>query len=233
MAEKSIFRRQTFENNKAKSVLIFACPFGTKIGLYKMLIKGLVKDGFIVVAYDFDNQVLLSGEPSYLINLINEANKDINRVIRDYEDCGITDFGFYGTSLGAFVLFNAVAVGPDLRWGIFNAGGNIARGVWELKRTRRAFEKQGYTLDDLDKAWTKIIYPDFKNRDKRSRFIVMGSKNDHVAPYSRLEDFAGYITNKSGAEVELIKVIGYGHNHSAFIGLMKCRRLIRQLDLKS
>ena len=61
----------------------------------------------------------------------------------------------------------------------------------------------------------------------------MGSKNDHVAPYSRLADFAGYITNKSGAEVDLKKVIGYGHNHSAFIGLTKCRRLIKQLDLKS
>lgn len=229
--DKDLFKKKIYKNSTSQSVLIFACPFGTKIGVYTRLIKNLVKDGYNVVAYDFNNDVFLKGEPSYLVKLVNSATSDMAAVVNNLSSQGANNFGFFGTSLGAFVLYYASSKIPKLKWGVFSAGGNIAEGVWKLKSTKRAFIKKGYELDDLRKAWNNILYPEFLPREDNAHFLILGSSKDYVAPLYKLGEFAEYIKQKSGANVEIIKLNAYGHNHSGFIGLIRCRQLIKQLDV--
>ena len=230
MKKTNKYNRKIFDTGNPRAVLVFCCPFGTKIALFRSLIKKLNKDGFTVLAYDFNNKVFFGGEGSYLIDLVNEVLKDMSMEIQKYKDDGFSDIGFFGTSLGAFILYEAISVIPGFKWGVLNTGGDVAKGIWKIKRSRRAFIKNGYSLEKLQSEWHDIQYLYFKTDLSNCHIVFIGSDNDPITPLNKIKDFATYIHDQSGASIETIKVKGMGHNHTAFIGLRKARSIIKKLD---
>ena len=83
------------------------------------------------MAYQTDDAVFTQADPAILPALIAAVRADIRSRIAEPSSAGVTGFGFCGSSLGSFILCNCVRNQvPELRWGVFNTGGNITRGLW-------------------------------------------------------------------------------------------------------
>lgn len=226
MSNASTFRRVIYERKDSKAVLFFGSPYGVSLNLLKPFISGLLNDGYTIVGYDFNNAVFTRGEAHHLPKLINYVIDDVSEVINTYEKLGITDFGFYGTSLGGFVLYNIIAKIPKLKWGVINAGGDAAEAVWQFRLLRKKFKKNGHTLDDLKESWKHLQNPDFNDSLAGNHYLIVGSHADRVVPFDQSEHLLEGL-KQSGAHIDYIRVNGFGHYHAGVIGLLRCRKLIR------
>jgi len=90
------------------------------------------------VAYQTTAVVFAEADPTILPELISRVREDIRSRIAKLTAEGVTEFGFFGSSLGSFILYNCIGQAiPELRWGVFNTGGNIARGLWNMPVPRQ------------------------------------------------------------------------------------------------
>jgi hypothetical protein len=56
----------------------------------------------------------------------------------------------YSSSLGSFIVYNCVGDRvPELRWGVFNTGGDIAQGLWNMSSLQQAHAARGWSLPQL------------------------------------------------------------------------------------
>jgi len=110
----------------------------------------LGRDGFQVVAYEAATAVFMDGDPEVLPGLIASVRADIKAQIARLSSDGVTEFGFFGSSLGSFIFYNCVGDAvPELRWGVFITGGDIAQGMWRLDGARQAHVTGGWSLARL------------------------------------------------------------------------------------
>ena len=115
------------------ATIIFVCPFDTSIQRVRLAIRRLCREGYRVVAYQTTSAVFMDADPTILPELISEVREDIRARIAKLKSQDVTDFGFFGSSLGSFILYNCIGREiPELRWGVFNTGGDIARGLWQI-----------------------------------------------------------------------------------------------------
>ena len=221
---EAVFRTKTFPLNPASSVLFFVCPYGTTIAQLTWAIKRLQKDGFTVVAYDVSNRVIDGGDPTLLEAAVDGVIADIKKQIVDFKAQGASDFGFFGSSLGAFILYSAVAVVPELNWGVLNTGGDMAVGLWKLKKPRQRFEAAGIDLKKLKRLWQKVQYPEFKNL-AGGHYLFFSSYQDKLAPLQEVDKFLEPL-RQAGAQVDLLSATALGHVSTVTRGLLKCRQLV-------
>jgi hypothetical protein len=132
--EDRLFQSQEFGTpSPATATVIFVCPYGTPVQKVRFAIRRLLRAGYHVVAYQTTTAVFMEADPMILPELISQVRKDIRSRIAKLTAEGVTEFGFFGSSLGSFILYNCIGRGiPEFRWGVFNTGGNIARGVWSM-----------------------------------------------------------------------------------------------------
>src|SRR5690348_16631041 len=124
-----------------------------------------------------------------LPKLISEVREDIRSRIAKFMADGVTEVGFFGSSLGSFILYNCVGREiPELRWGVFNTGGNIARGLWKMPMLRQAHVARGWSLPRLEEAWAELQWPDFGRLDG-CRFVFVSSRRDDIAPMSDIFEY--------------------------------------------
>ena len=221
---ETVFRSKTFPLDPASAVIFFVCAYGTTITQLGWAIKRLQKDGFTVVAYDVPNRVIEGGDPALLGVSVDAVTADIKRRIDEFKRGGVTNLGFFGSSLGAFILYNAVAVVPELKWGVFNTGGDMAVGVWKLKKPRQRFQAAGIDLEQLKRAWYKLQYPKFKKR-VGCHYLFFSSYQDRLAPLREIDQFLEPL-RRAGAQVDLLSATAIGHVSTVTRGLVKCRQLV-------
>src|SRR5438105_3787482 len=124
---------------RGAAAIIFICPYGISVRAVRWAIRRLLAEGYHVLAYQMTRAVFLAAEPGILPELISGMREDIRSRISRLRSEGVTEFGFFGSSLGSFVLYNCIGDEiPALCWGVFNTGGNIARGMWRLRPARRS-----------------------------------------------------------------------------------------------
>jgi hypothetical protein len=189
-------------------------------------IRRLVRSGYRVVAYQTTDTVFTSGDPTILPELIAAVRDDIRRRIAELSVLGAREFGFFGSSLGSFILYNCVGDQvPELRWGVFNTGGNIAAGLWRMPSLREAHEARGWSLARLEEAWAPLQWPDF-GRLGGCRFVFASSRGDRTAP---LADIAGYLGPmlRAGADVSVHPMTAFNHRTTVITGLWQGPRLVR------
>jgi hypothetical protein len=120
------------------ATIIFICPYGTPVERVRFAIRRFLREGYHVLAYQTTAAVFTEADPMILPELISQVREDIRSRIAKLISGGVTDFGFFGSSLGSFILCNCVGREiPELRWGVFNTGGNIARGLWNMPTLRQ------------------------------------------------------------------------------------------------
>jgi len=142
------FRSEEFRAaSTASPAIIFICPYSTSISALRWAIRRLRREGYHVVAYETTTAVFMAGDPAILPDLISAMRKDIKSQISRLKSEGVTEFGFFGSSLGSFILYNCIGDAlSELRWGVFNTGGDIAQGMWRLDGARRQHVLRGWSL---------------------------------------------------------------------------------------
>jgi hypothetical protein len=161
-----------------------------------------------------------------LPKLISEIREDIRSRISKLKAEGVTEFGFFGSSLGSFILYNCIGREiPELRWGVFNTGGNIGRGVWNMPTLRQRHVERGWSLPRLEEAWAKHQWPDFGRLDG-CRFVFASSRRDKVAPLCDILHYLGPMF-RAGAEVSVYEVPAISHRTAVIAGLWKGPQLVQ------
>ena len=223
------FRRESFAGAApASPAIVFICPYGTSIATVRWAVRRLLRDGFQVVAYETTTAVFMAADPAILPGLIAAVRSDVKECISRLRADGVTEFGFFGSSLGSFIFYNCVGDRmPELRWGVFNTGGDIAQGMWRLDGARRKHVQAGWSLDRLSAAWAAVQYPEFGNLDG-CRFVFVSSRHDKIAPLGSIEPYLGPM-RRAGAQVSVLAVPAIGHFTTIAAGLWRAPRLVAQL----
>jgi len=224
-----LFHAEEFGTGTPTSAtIIFICPHGTPIQKVRFAIRRLLRLGYHVVAYQTTDDIFTQADPMILPELISQVRDDIRSRIAKLTSAGVTEFGFFGSSLGSFILYNCVGNEiPQLRWGVFNTGGNIAQGIWNMPTLRQLHVARGWSLPRLEEAWAELQWPDFGRLDG-CRFVFASSRRDSIAP---LGNISQYLTPmlRAGAEVSVREVPAISHRTTVIAGLWKAPQLIRMV----
>src|ERR1700691_2715318 len=92
----------------AAAVIIFICPYGTPIVKVRFAIRRFLRAGYHVVAYQATAAVFTEADPLILPELVAGVREDIKSRIAKLTAEGITEVGFFGSSLGSFILYNCI-----------------------------------------------------------------------------------------------------------------------------
>jgi len=213
---------------QAAATIIFVCPFDTSIQRVRFAIRRLCREGYRVVAYQPTSAVFMDTDPTILPELISQVREDIRARIAKLKSQDVTDFGFFGSSLGSFILYNCIGREiPELRWGVFNTGGNIARGLWRIPAVKQRHVKRGWSLPRLEEAWAELQWPEFGRLDG-CRFAFVSSRRDRVAPLSNISQYLEPM-RRAGAGVSVHEVPAIGHITAVIMGLWKGPHLVRMV----
>jgi len=224
-----LFQSEEFGTSaQTTATLIFVCPYSTPIQKVRFAIRRLVRTGYHVVAYQTTATVFTEADPMILPKLISQLRGDIRSRIAKLTSEGVTEFGFFGSSLGSFILYNCIGDEiPELRWGVFNTGGNIARGLWSMSTLRQLHVARGWSLPRLEEAWAELQWPDFGRLDG-CRFVFASSRRDSVAPLRNISQYVEPML-RAGAEVSVYEMPAVGHRTTVIVGLWKGPKLVRMV----
>lgn len=224
-----LFQSEEFGTAKqTTATIIFICPYSAPIQKVGFAIRRLLREGYHVVAYQTTAAVFMEADPMILPELISQVRESIRSRIAQLTSEGVTEFGFFGSSLGSFILYNCVGNEiPELRWGVFNTGGNIAQGLWNMAMLRQLHVARGWSLPRLEEAWAELQWPDFGRLDG-CRFVFASSRRDSVAP---LRDISRYLEPmlRAGADVGVHEVPAISHRTTVIVGLWKAPQLVRMV----
>jgi len=213
---------------RAAATIFFICPYGTPIQKVRFAIRRLLRAGYHVVAYQTTAAVFTEADPAILPQLIRQIREDIRSRIAALTADGVTEFGFFGSSLGSFIFYNCVGREiPQLRWGVFNTGGNIARGLWNMATLRQVHEARGWSLSRLEEAWAGLQWPDFGQLDG-CRFVFASSRRDEIAPLAHISHYLEAML-RAGADVSVYAVPAISHRTTVIAGLWKGPKLVRMV----
>ena len=224
-----LFQSEEFGTSaQTTATLIFVCPYSTPIQKVRFAIRRLVRTGYHVVAYQTTATVFTEADPMILPKLISQLRGDIRSRIAKLTSEGVTEFGFFGSSLGSFILYNCIGDEiPELRWGVFNTGGNIARGLWSMSTLRQLHVARGWSLPRLEEAWAELQWPDFGRLDG-CRFVFASSRRDSIAPLRNISQYLEPML-RAGAEVSVHEVPAVSHRTTVIVGLWKSPQLVRMV----
>ena len=213
---------------QATATIIFICPYGTPMEKVRFAIRRLLRKGYHIVAYQTTAAVFTEADPIILTELIHQVRQDIRSRIAKLTSEGVTEFGFFGSSLGSFILYNCVGREiPELRWGVFNTGGNIAQGVWNMPTLRQLHVARGWSLPRLEEAWAELQWPHFGRLDG-CRFVFASSRRDNIAPLPNISQYLEPML-RAGAEVSVREVPAIGHRTTVIAGLWRGPQLVRKV----
>jgi len=224
-----LFQSEEFGTaTQTKATIFFICPYGTPIRKVRFAIRRLLRAGYHVLAYQTTTTVFTEADPMILPELISQVREDIRSRIAKLTSDGVTEFGFFGSSLGSFILYNCIGHEiPELRWGVFNTGGDIARGLWSMPVLREPHVARGWSLARLEEAWAGLQWPDFGRLDG-CRFVFASSRRDTVAPLSNIFQYIEPML-RAGAGVSVHEVPAISHRTTVIAGLWKAPQLVRMV----
>jgi hypothetical protein len=224
-----LFQSEEFgASAQAAPTIIFICPYSTPIQKVRFAIRRLLRAGYYVVAYQTTMAVFTEANPAILPELISRIREDIRSRIMMLASDGVTEFGFFGSSLGSFILYNCVGREiPELRWGVFNTGGNIAQGLWNMPMLRRLHVARGWSLPRLEEAWAELQWPEFGRLDG-CRFVFASSRRDKIAPLRNISQYLVPML-RAGAQVTVYEVPAVSHRTTVIAGLWKGPQLVRMV----
>jgi len=223
------YNYKTYPSPNSKSVIFFAAPYGVKIKQLQWAIRSLQKEGFTVVAYDADEQILTLGDPKLLEDTVYKIAKDIKEQIKAYKSGGYDDFGFFGSSIGAFMMYYCVATIRELRWGVLNTGGDAVAAVWKKKDLREYHEENGMDKKDLERAWRKIQHPRFRHMNGK-KILFISSTKDQLLPRDEIDPYIEPM-REAGATVDIQEVNIWRHSFTVLFGLVQAKKLVRTIHL--
>jgi len=216
---------QTFGADQDPTIY-FMCGYSSTLGQYRAPIgRILVNAGFRVMAFDYDNRVLNSGDPQDLPHAVDEVVHVVEEDKRNREVAGT-----YGVSLGSLVALNVLRLDGVPR-AMFNTGGvKASNAVWQARRlkTERAnFEKNGRTKEDLAAAWAP--YEDVLDASGMAgkKLLIMDSTADQTIDYREAVQTFQTLWQQ-GVDVSFLTLRGLSHKQANIWNLLARPRLTRR-----
>jgi hypothetical protein len=224
-----LFQSEEFKTPRpAAAVIIFICPYSAPIEKVRFAVRRFLRAGYHVVAYQTTMAVFTAANPMILPELVSVVREDIRSRIAKLASEGAAEFGFFGSSLGSFILYNCVGDEiPEFRWGVFNTGGNIAQGLWNMPMLRALHIARGWSLPRLEEAWAELQWPDFGRLDG-CRFVFASSRRDSIAPLRNISPYLEPML-EAGADVSVYEVPATSHRTAVIAGLWMGPRLVRMV----
>ncbi len=177
-----LFRVVLKPNPSAKKVIFFLTSYRAPWFIYTFALKTLKKNGYEVVAYDFNDRVLDNDDPTLLPTFVKDLNQDIQSRVLVYQKSGISIFDGVGSSLGSFLLYNYCTRYP-LRKVSLNIVSYMARVIFtasdkNIYKIRQRYIDKGYDLAKLEKAWKEIDSPESGKNVKAEQLLLFTALND-------------------------------------------------------
>lgn len=211
--------QKVFGTDQNPTIYYFVGHAGT-ISQFLKHIKFLQKNGFRIVAFEYDPLILTAGEPDRLLKVFDELLQAVQNDMSGRKVAGI-----YGISLGTFLGFNILAR-TEIKRALFNTGpAKLARIVWETEAFTQAkamFIKNGFEQKDIDQIWKDLEPPSIAPGLTGKDIICMNSTGDEVVtpPIYRQ---AITLLKDGGVKIELIESKRFGHRNTIIRNLLRLR----------
>jgi len=198
--------------------------YGGRIRNYRPHIYSLVFSGYRVVAFEYDNSVLASGDPQTLIDTLNDAEAVIhedrqNRVVA----------GLYGVSLGTWFSQN-IMKDFGIERGVYNSAvSNLVDAIWNnpnLKKEKQSCIDTGISRSEHERHWQPYDMRLKQNKFAGKKLLVMNSGADQVVDINEVrrtvKDWRSH-----GSDVTFIEVYWLSHALSIAWNYFRIRRVAR------
>jgi predicted esterase YcpF (UPF0227 family) len=217
----SIVRHAVFGKDRWPTVYCLTGYTG-RIKQYRPYITSLVGSRLRVVAFEYDRDILDAGDPQVLVG----ALRDIETIIaKDKKDRVVA--GVYGVSLGTMLAYN-VLYDCGITHAVFNAGGvNVPRAIWErprLHKVKKAFQKNGYTFESLDKLWAPYDPTRPRTSKQKNTLLLLNSTGDELVDITEARKTVA-MWKAQGTTVTLIVIRGLKHAQSIVRHMFRIRRI--------
>lgn len=214
-------RYRLFGKNSVPTIYYFT-GYGTHIKNTQLHIYSLVLSGYRVVAFEYSTDVLRSGEPKTFIDALYEICQIIRNDKIKHEVAGV-----YAISMGTWFAENIMKEFKIER-GVYNSSGCSVPGtIWnkpKLSFEKAIFQKNGYTRDDLEKAWRKYNVILKENNFTGKRLLVMNTSADEIVDIYEARDTMSKWCDY-GNEVEFIEISTLKHSHSILRNMLRFRKV--------
>ncbi len=207
MKARSVFFEAIGPRNN--QLVCYVVGFTAKVNQFKYSIKKLQKRGYDVMAFDYDNAVLLDGDPQKILDLMDHITEHIEEKADKYDSIICM-----GVSLGAFIAFNVQRRIPKALVGAYaTAGIAVSEGIFWMKTfepVRDALIKNGYNKEKLAEVWKEIEIREGDRLLNDKSFVIVNGTIDRVVDYkAATKQMKSW--HDEGVKVKLFRKRGLGH----------------------
>lgn len=193
MAEKIIdrqlFRVREFPAARSTKVVFVFTAMGTKMGLYRVFVRGLLKKGYAVVIYDYPLSVVLNPVVDSWNVFVGAVVTYAQERLVAHERAGAKAFCAYGVSMGTLIANKFTRETEQVEHVILNLTyGDVADNIWTYRGVRKAKEKWlrlGIDREDLRQMVTGfdpvVTAPGLKGK----KVLLHLSRPDKVLVYEQ------------------------------------------------
>lgn len=181
-----IVRAEEHIDDKNQKLLLFCAGYGGKTKQFASLLKAAKSKGYDVLMVEYDNTVLLSGDPNTLVKVVDYIEK---LFVQKYKQKKYKYSVTCGVSLGSAIAFNIQRRQKTVNYGIYGCGGaNVARFVYKLKYvtkpTRDKFLKNGIDMSKLESSWRHLLSYKSDILPKHVNFYMALGRSDGIVKHS-------------------------------------------------
>ncbi|MGB4762419.1 MAG: hypothetical protein WBP12_03640 [Candidatus Saccharimonas sp.] len=176
-----------------KKVVFFFAGMGSRAWLYYLPIRYMVSNGFHVIVYDFDPNVMRKGDADSFLQLAANVSRSVATYIDKFSKSGVGYFASFGVSMGTLFAIKVTGENSKIDRVVINMTyGSIAENVWTWKvvgRTKRTAIKQGYTMQTLDEKLSPISpIPNAKYLKSKKVLLYLSTK-DKILLFEQSKQF--------------------------------------------
>lgn len=180
-----IYRKEYGKSNK--KVLFFLTGWKSNIAQHGIFLKLLQTNGYRVIAYSFDNEILSPNQKEVHKNSFKVKNMVLTQLAKLKKE-GIKVFYIYGESMGALLSLMIANESKEISKIILNAcGADLAETVWGWDKEKPDFKKQllknKLTLKILKEEWKSIAPINNIDNLQGKKILLYISKKDNIIPY--------------------------------------------------
>lgn len=206
---RSHFSPSTQSLQGTKRLACLVAGFAGKVKHFNRAIAELNERGYDVIAFEYDNHILDTGEPQNLIDVVAEVERQVRELASPYDDILCT-----GPSLGAYIAINVQRRFDRLTHGVYATAGVKVSGVVfhtrVFSKIKRAFAARGYTEASLLEAWRELEDQEPRLAKTQSLVVVLAGADRivrHADAVRLLEDW-----KSKGITLTYFTKRGIGHS---------------------
>lgn len=203
-----MFRSKLFPVAGATRCACVIAGYRGSIASYELVVRALNARGYSAVVYEHDAAVLTDGDPSKLLDLVDQIVTDFEAQSAGYDEVICT-----GASIGAGLCLAVQRQLHHVAFGIYaGAGVSPPETVFEAPLflfVRRKFRRNGYGLEELRQAWSDVDILPEKPFAGTPILMALGTA-DLIVKYDKAQRTL-QAWQKAGQEVRIITKPAMGH----------------------